>query len=168
MRSAFLSVERRITQAAVFFGCLGLVLAALAGLYQVVARFILFQSASWSEPFVQLTLIWMTYLALAGAMRTGTLISVDLLRTLSHGRAKAVLDGFTTLAVFALLAVLLWFGSVLVWRVRFQSIAGLNISASWAYAAVPTGALLSIFALFAHALNPPAATDIDIASDSAG
>jgi TRAP-type C4-dicarboxylate transport system permease small subunit len=163
-RSAFLAVERRITQAAVMLGCLGLVLAALAGLYQVIARFILFQPASWSEPFVQAILIWMTYLALAGAMRTGTLISVDLLLARSQGWAKAALRAFITLAVMALLLVILWFGCILVWRVQYQTIAGLNISASWAYAALPVGAVLSILALVAHAIDPPQADEVVIES----
>ena len=69
LRSAFLAIEDRVTQAAVIFGCLGLLLATAAGFYQVLARFILFQSAAWSEPFIQTTLIWMAYVALAGAMR---------------------------------------------------------------------------------------------------
>lgn len=92
-RSIFLAVERRITQTAVALGCLGLVLAALVGFYQVIARFILFRPASWSEPMIQIALIWMTYLALAGAMRTGTLISVDMLLRLSKGPFKRILTG---------------------------------------------------------------------------
>ncbi|HEX5934750.1 MAG TPA: TRAP transporter small permease subunit, partial [Pseudorhizobium sp.] len=68
--SAFLAVEGRITQTAVALATAGLAIASLVGLYQVVARFILHAPASWSEPLVQATLIWMTYVALAGAMRT--------------------------------------------------------------------------------------------------
>lgn len=155
LRSAFLAIEGRVTQAAVVFGCLGLLLATAAGFYQVLARFVLFQPAAWSEPFIQTTLIWMTYVALAGAMRTGTLISVDLALTLSRGSFRKVLQAAGVVAVLGLLLVLLWFGAMLVWRVRFQTIAGLGISASWAYAALPVGSLLSILALIAHSLDRP-------------
>ena len=154
-RSTFLAVERRITLAAVVLGSVCLVFAALAGLYQVIARFVLFTAASWSEPFIQAALIWMTYLALAGAMRTGTLISVDLLLTLVGGRTKAGVRAFTTLAVMSLLLVIFWFGCILVWRVQFQTIAGLNISASWIYAALPVGAVISMLALVAYQIDPP-------------
>ena len=165
-RSTFLAVERRITLAAVVLGSVCLVFAALAGLYQVIARFILFTPASWSEPFIQAVLIWMTYLALAGAMRTGTLISVDLLLTLVGGRTKAGIRAFTTLAVMSLLLVIFWFGCILVWRVQFQTIAGLNISAPWIYAALPVGAVISMLALVAYQIDPP--DDDNAALESGG
>jgi TRAP-type C4-dicarboxylate transport system permease small subunit len=166
-RSTFLKVERRVTQLAVAVGCLGLVLASLVGFYQVIARFILFQPAAWSEPLIQVTFIWMTYLALAGAMRTGTLISVDALRAAVAGSPfRRMLDVFIMLSTMALLAVLLWFGSILVWRVRFQTIAGLDIAASWGYLALPFGSALSMLALIAHFIDP--AKRGDVAADAAG
>ncbi|MBL8670533.1 MAG: TRAP transporter small permease subunit [Alphaproteobacteria bacterium] len=165
-RSAVLAVERRITQAAVALGCAGLVVASLAGLYQIVARFVLFVPAAWSEPLIQLSLIWMAYLALAGAMRTGTLISVDIMRSKAKGRFKRALDAYILLATLSLLLALLWFGCELAERVQFQTIAGLGISASWAYAALPVGAAISILALLAHALDPSARADV--AADAGG
>lgn len=153
-RPIFLAVEDRISLAAVAMGIFGLGLACLVGFYQVLTRFILHAPSSWSEPLIQTTLIWMVYVALAGAMRAGTLISVDLLVSVSTGRLLKLVRTVITLAVMALLVILFWFGCELVWRVRFQTIAGLGVSASWAYAALPTGALLSALALLAHALDP--------------
>jgi TRAP-type C4-dicarboxylate transport system permease small subunit len=154
LRPAFLALEGRITQGAVALGTCGLALACLVGFYQVLTRFILHAPSSWSEPLIQTTLIWMAYVALAGAMRTGTLISVDLILSVSTGRLRTLVKVVSYVSTMALLAVLFWFGCQLVWRVRFQTIAGLGLSASWAYAALPTGALLSALALVAHALDP--------------
>jgi len=120
----------------------------------VIARFVLHAPASWSEPLIQTTLVWMTYVALAGAMRTGTLISVDLLLSVATGGLRKVVRWISTVSVFGLLAVLFWFGCVLVWKVRFQTIAGLGVSASWAYAALPFGSFLSAIALLAHLADP--------------
>jgi TRAP-type C4-dicarboxylate transport system permease small subunit len=153
LRSAYLALEARITLCAVALGTCGLALACLVGFYQVVTRFILHAPSSWSEPLIQTTLIWMAYVALAGAMRTGTLISVDLIQSISTGRLRTLVNAVTYLSTLALLAVLFWFGCQLVWRVRFQTIAGLGVSASWAYAALPTGSVLSALALVAHALD---------------
>lgn len=149
-----LAVDRRVTHAAVVAGCLCLCLALAAGLWQVIARFVLFQSAAWSGPAVQVALIWLTYLALAGAMRTGSLIAVDMALRISTPRLRAVLRLFGLITTMGLLLVILWFGAVLVWRVRFQTVAGLDMSASWAYLALPVGAVLSILALVAHTLDP--------------
>lgn len=158
-RSAFLALEGRITQAAIALGTCGLALACLVGFYQVVTRFILHAPSSWSEPLIQTTLIWMVYVALAGAMRAGTLISVDLLVSISTGRLLKLVRAVIHLSVLSLLVIIFWFGCELVWRVRFQTIAGLGISASWAYAALPTGAVLSALALLAHALDPKGEPD---------
>jgi TRAP-type C4-dicarboxylate transport system permease small subunit len=162
LRSAFLVVEGRITQGAVALGTCGLALACLVGFYQVLTRFILHAPSSWSEPLIQTTLIWMAYVALAGAMRAGTLISVDLIQSMSTGRMRMLVNAVTYLSTLALLAVLFWFGCQLVWRVRFQTIAGLGVSASWAYAALPTGSLLSALALVAHALDPEQKRDLRV------
>ena len=140
-------------------GSAGLAFACLVGFYQVVTRFILHSPSSWSEPLTQTTLIWMTYVALAGAMRTGTLISVDLLLSISVGRLQTLIRLLTIASVMALLVILLWFGCEIVWRVRYQTIAGLGVSASWAYLALPVGSVLSMLALIAHAIDPDKAGD---------
>jgi TRAP-type C4-dicarboxylate transport system permease small subunit len=165
-RSVYLALEGRITQCSVAFGTCGLALASLVGFYQVLTRFILHAPSSWSEPLIQTTLIWMAYVALAGAMRAGTLISVDLIQSMTTGRLRRLVNAVTYVSTLALLAILFWFGCELVWRVRFQTIAGLGVSASWAYAALPTGSLLSALALVAHALDPGQERDLRVENAS--
>ena len=50
--------------------------------------------------------------------------------------------------------VVAWAGFEVTWRIRFQSLAGMDISISWAYLAVPLGACLSMLAVVAHFLDP--------------
>ncbi|UOM32605.1 TRAP transporter small permease [Acuticoccus sp. I52.16.1] len=155
IRRGALTIERAVTWTAVALGAVCLVAAVGVGFYQVLARFVLFRPASWSEPFVQSALIWMTYLALCGAMRTGTLISVDVLKKATQGAAHTTLRLAGAGAILVLLWVILWQGIAIVWRVRFQTIAGLGVPASYVYAALPTGAALSILALIGHVIDPP-------------
>ncbi|RAI01850.1 C4-dicarboxylate ABC transporter permease [Acuticoccus sediminis] len=155
IRRGALGIERVVTWTAVALGCVCLVAAVGVGFYQVLARFVLFRPASWSEPFVQSALIWMTYLTLCGAMRTGTLISVDVLKKATQGAARTALRLAGAGAILILLWVILWQGIAIVWRVRFQTIAGLGVPASYVYAALPTGAALSILALVGHVIDPP-------------
>jgi TRAP-type C4-dicarboxylate transport system permease small subunit len=54
----------------------------------------------------------------------------------------------------AFLFVLLWFGADLVWRVRFQTFASMELSMAWAYASVPVFAALGIVAVLGHHLDP--------------
>lgn len=122
--------------------------------FQVLTRFVLGEPASWSEPLIRVLLIWMAYLGLASAIRAGSLVSVDLVHRLLRGRRRRVLEAAIAIATLALLIVLAWYGIDLVDRVRSQNLAGLEVSISFAYAAVPTGALVSILAVLAHFLDP--------------
>jgi len=149
-----LRVERRVTETSVFLACCLMAIAALAGLYQVIARFVLSQPASWSETLVRTLLIWMVYLALAGAVRVGALVSVDALYRLSRGRYRQAMDALISLTTLALLGILFWYGCMMAYRVRFQNLAGLEISISWAYAAVPVGCLIASLAVLAHYFDP--------------
>lgn len=155
----FLGLDKVLTGSAVALATAGLALASLVGLYQIIARFIFHRSAEWSEPTIQMTLIWMTYLGLAGAMRSGTLISVDWLLSLSKGRQKKLVQMGILASVLTLLGFMAWFGASLAYKVRFQNIAGLGIPVSWAYLALPIGAVVSIVAAIAHAIDPRSNVD---------
>jgi len=149
-----LRLERRVTEASVFVACLLMGAAALAGLYQVIARFVLSQPASWSETLVRTLLIWMVYLALAGAVRVGALVSVDVLYRLARGRYRKAMNLLISASTLGLLGILFWFGGMMAYRVRFQNLAGLEVSISWAYAAVPVGCVIASLAVLAHYFDP--------------
>ena len=149
-----LRVERRVTETSVFVACCLLAAAASVGFYQVLTRFVLSQPATWSETLVRTLLIWMAYLGMAGAIRIGALVSVDLLYRVCRGRARRQLEAMITIMTLVLLVILVWFGIDLAYRVRFQVLAGLEIPVTWAYAAIPTGSAISILAVLAHYFDP--------------
>lgn len=152
----FYAIERQVIRFSVASGSLALLLAAATGLYQVASRFVLHQPAAWSESLVQISLIWMVYLTLGGAMRGGFLVSVDYLIRISTGRFHAVLQIFITISSLFLLSTLFWFGCIIAYKVRFQTIAALDMSASWAYAAIPFGCFMAIISVMAHHFDPVA------------
>jgi len=88
------------------------------------------------------------------AFRRGAVVSVDLMLRSAQGvwrtLVRTVITGFT----LTFLAVLLRFGVDLVWRVRFQSFASMDLSMGWAYAALPVGAALAIVAVLAQHVDP--------------
>ena len=149
-----LRVERRVTEASVFAACCLLAAAASVGFYQVLTRFVLSQPATWSETAVRTMLIWMSYLGMAGAIRIGALVSVDVLYRACRGRARRQLEAMITIMTLVLLVILVWFGIDLAYRVRFQILAGLEIPVTWAYAAIPVGSAVSILAVLAHYFDP--------------
>jgi len=100
-------------------------------------------------------MIWSVFLGLSAALRGGALLSVDLLyRTVAKTKYLPVLHFSITAVTMLFLLVVVWYGWDVVYRVRFQNLAGLEIPISWAYAAIPVGAMFGVLGLLANYLDP--------------
>lgn len=154
MRQTVLRLEGWVTGTASAVACALLATISLLGLWQVVTRFVFNQPSSWTEEAMRRMLVWCVMLGIVVAFRRGALVSVDLALRTSTGKWHTAIRSFITGSALAYLAVLLWFGIDLTWRVRFQSFAALELSMAWAYAALPVGALLCMVAVVANHLDP--------------
>jgi len=137
-----------------------LILAACVSLYQVVTRFVFEEPSTWSEVTARSLTIWMVYLGMAVAFRTGALMAVEFVFNRLHGSARVVLIAGITGLSLGVLLVMAWFGWEMVGRVKFQMLAGVEnpltgegISIALVYAAVPVGAVLAIVGLLARAVE---------------
>lgn len=156
-RSALLAGERHLGMAVVGASALMLAIASAAGLYQVVSRFVLHAPSTWSEPTIRVCLTWMVYLGLMAAARGGTMIAVGFLFDMASGRLRDLMRLAIALGVLAMLGVLVCYGWIAVYMVRNQTIAGLGISASWAYSAIPVGSGFAALAAIAQYFDRGAA-----------
>jgi TRAP-type C4-dicarboxylate transport system permease small subunit len=155
MRAFILTADRWVGRVIMALAVAALAVAALVGFYQVVTRFVFQQPSSWSEVLTRALIVWSVFLGLSAALRGGALLAVDLLyRTLQNTPYLAVLRLFILALTLLFLVIVLVFGIDVTHRVRFQTLAGLEISISWAYAAIPTGALFGILAVIANHLDP--------------
>lgn len=154
VRAAVLALDRWITAFALNAACVLLALISVLGLWQVVARFVLSQPSTWTEESMRRLLIWCVMLGVVAAFRRGALVSVDLMVRTARGTWRTVVRTLITLVSLAFLFVLLWFGADLVWRVRFQTFASMELSMAWAYLALPVGALLSMVGVIANHVDP--------------
>jgi TRAP-type C4-dicarboxylate transport system permease small subunit len=154
MRDVVLRLDRWVTGLALNVACLLLAVVSLLGLWQVIARFVLAQPSTWTEEALRRLLIWCVMLGVVAAFRHGALVSVDLMLRLSRGAFHRFVRHVVTWTTLAFLAVMVWFGAQLAWRVRFQTFAAMDtISMGWAYAALPVGAALAIVAVLAQHLD---------------
>lgn len=154
MKSLILTLDRWITGTCLNLACFLLALISCLGLWQVISRFVFSQPSTFTEEAMRRLLIWMVMLGTAVAVRKGALVSVDLMLRLSRGAWRRTVRRIISGVNLAFFSVVLWFGIDLVWRVRFQTFASMEISMSWGYAAVPAGALLAMLATLAHHLDP--------------
>ena len=153
-RERLLAFERRVSDLTLNFA--GLLLAVICGLgmWQVIARFVLSQPSTWTEEAMRRLLIWCVMLGVVAAFRRGALVSVDLMVRTARGAWRHVVRTIITVVSLAFLGVLLWFGADLVWRVRFQTFASMELSMAWAYLALPVGAVFSLFGIAGNFLDP--------------
>jgi TRAP-type C4-dicarboxylate transport system permease small subunit len=153
IRGAILGLDRLTTGAAAVIACLALGVAVAAGLWQVIARFATESPAIWSEALVRTALIWMAYLGLAVALRAGALVSIDVAHRYSRGALRASIEAASLACSLSFMGVMFWFGWVMAQRVQFQEMAGLEVSMSWGYAAIPLGAVFAVVGALAHFLD---------------
>jgi TRAP-type C4-dicarboxylate transport system permease small subunit len=153
MRGLVLTLDRIGTTIAAIIACLALSVAVFAGLWQVVARFATETPSVWSEALVRTALIWMAFIGLAVAIRAGALVSIDIAHRLSRGALRSFLEGLSLASILSMLGVMFWFGWSMAERVKFQEMAGLEVSMAWGYAAIPLGAIFAMLGAVAHFLD---------------
>ncbi len=154
MRRLLLRLDRVLSGLSLNLACGLLAVITVLGLWQVVARFVLSQPSTWTEESMRRLLIWCVMLGVVVAFRRGALVSVDLMLRLSTGAWHTVVRSVITGSSLLFLAVLVWFGIQLAWRVRFQTFASMELSMAWAYAAFPVGAALACVAVLANHVDP--------------
>ena len=153
LRRGILAADRWATGLATVLACLALTVAVAAGAWQVIARFATETPSIWSEALVRTALIWMAYLGLAVALRTGALVSIDVAHRYSRGALRRGIEAASLACSLSLMGILLWFGWIMAERVQFQEMAGLEISMSWGYAALPLGAGFAMLGALAQFLD---------------
>ena len=155
MKEKFLGIERWTTGFSMLMACAMLVVASALGVFQIVTRFVLEQPAEWSEILIRVSLIWMVFMGIPTAFRTGAMVSVDVLYRWSPPGIRRVLDWAVCLAALALVAVIVWWGWDYAQRGSVQSMAGLeSVSMFWAYLALPVGGLFSVLGIVANLIDP--------------
>lgn len=121
-----------------------LAVASVLVLYQVITRFVIGHSATWTEVLARAVIIWMVFLACGPAIRLGRMIPIDVLRGMLPERMQIWLIRFVFVATLVFLAVLIWYGYAMALRVMDQRVAMLNVSVAWLYSALPIGSVLAL------------------------
>lgn len=153
VRQALLRIDRVATGLAAILACLALAIAVVAGLWQVFARFATETPAVWSEALVRTALVWMAYLGVAVALRAGALVSIDVAQRVATGALRRAIEAAALACTLSFMGVMFWFGWTMAQRVQFQEMAGLEVSMSWGYAAIPIGAVFAMVGAVAHFLD---------------
>ena len=143
---------RRLSAAAsrllIGFAATGLVLMTAIVGWQVIGRYILSSSPSWTEQAAQALMIWFAFLAAAAGVREGFHIRIVALEEAASPRIRRLMQVAGALVVAGCGLEMLVLGGELVVRTWSHTIPSLGISRGFAYLGLPiSGGLILIFAL---------------------
>ena len=94
-------------------------------------------------------MVWSVFLGVAVAFRHGAMISVDVIMNALPRRAGLAVYLAACTASLAFFAILFWQGWLMTGRVMSQTLAALEISIAWVYAALPVGSVFVMIAIVA-------------------
>lgn len=143
---------RRLSKAAasllIGLAATGLVIMTAIIGWQVIGRYILSSSPSWTEQAAQVLMIWFAFLAAAAGVREGFHIRIVALEEAVSPRVRRALQLVGALVVAGCGLAMLVLGGELVLRTWTHTVPSLGISRGVAYLGLPiSGALILVFAL---------------------
>lgn len=153
MLNRFLALERITTRTALVVAVVFLALAAALAFYQVITRFVFNDPSAWSEVASRSFIIWSVFLGAAAAFRSNEMMRVEVIFGLVPGRWHGYLETLITLLCLLFFVLLAWYSAQMGYRVRGQTLAGMDISIAWAYAALPVGSSFCVLAVLARLLD---------------
>lgn len=152
MLAVFLRLERQLTRLAMLVAVVMLVISVTLSFYQVLTRFVFNAPSTWTEVASRTAMIWCVFMAAAATFRGGYMMAVEVVYKMVPSRLVSVLEMAIVVCSLLVLGILVHFGIQMTLRVSNQTMSGMNISMSWAYAAIPMGAGFAIVAVLARLL----------------
>ncbi|ANG63198.1 hypothetical protein A8C75_12415 [Marinobacterium aestuarii] len=120
--------------------------------YQVVTRFIVGESSTWSEVLARGLVVWCVFLSAAACFRLGNMIAIEILLQNLPRRLQIIGHRVIALLTLTFLGILVWYGTLMTLRVAGQPVAMLDFSIAWFYSSIPVGAAFAFLAvLMKHA-----------------
>lgn len=112
---------------------------------QVIFRYVLQNSISWSEELTRYMLIWTVFLAAGYVLNKGGHANIDLVLTRLSPKMRAVVEKCTLLLVMAFAGIIIRYGFMLMRFGQRQISSALEIPMHYVYLAIPIGGALLIF-----------------------
>lgn len=111
---------------------------------QVVARYLMRSPIMGTDQMARITLVWLTFMGAAAAIREGKNIRIDAIEKLLPKQVRTWLEIFFDLILMFLLLVLVVKGYEVLLVARSQEVLGTPFSYGVVCAAIPVGALLML------------------------
>ncbi|UOQ84804.1 TRAP transporter small permease [Gracilibacillus salinarum] len=110
-------------------------------LLQIFTRTFLDFTPAWSEELARLLFVWISFLGIAYGFKEKLHIAVGLFVKRFNDRTKSFIEYMTKVLIIIFGMVLIYFGTEFMLLMNYSTMAGLGISSSFLYAAVPVAGI---------------------------
>jgi TRAP-type C4-dicarboxylate transport system permease small subunit len=124
-----------------------LMLMLLFTIGQVIDRYIVKSSFDAYDQYARITMVWLTFIGIAAAVRDRANLRIDLLRRFATRRVRTIMAILLDLAMLAVSIILLVVGWPLLEVGAFQTIMGTSLAYDTMYAGLLAGMILVILFL---------------------
>ncbi len=145
---------RLLSTIALWVSAVGLLVMTGCVLWQVIGRYILNDSPSWTEPFSLLLMSWFILLGAAVGVREGNHLGFEIGLHFAPPPIRKLMEVVTDLLIMAFGVAMAWYGWFLAMGTWDAKMAGINIPQGFDYLPLAGGgvliALFSLEKLLAH------------------
>jgi TRAP-type C4-dicarboxylate transport system permease small subunit len=129
---------------------------------QVVMRYVLQMSLTWSEEFIRWTFVWFIWIGISYGFKVRRHVSIPMVVDLLPQRSRLAISAFSHILMAVFFIALFYYGykqaiSPLIMRrtaiTLYWPFTEMRVSSLWLYASMPLGALLSAFRLTQNAIQ---------------
>lgn len=143
MRLPLLSqISHWLNRTAEATSCFLLLVMTLVVALQVVFRYLLGASLTWSEELGRYLLVWITFLGAGIAFKRGAHMGFTLLLGSMAVRLQTIAQTITLISILGFLGIAIWKGIQLAVFNMAQHSPAMGVPIGFAYLAIPTGCLI--------------------------
>lgn len=128
-------------------------IATLIAFIQVIFRYVFNASLSWAEESVRYMFIWMFFLGMAEATRTGLHVTLDVIFNNMTVKTKRIAMSLIDAAIIVLLGFMSYYGFKLAFVNMSQMSPAMQIPMGYIYLAIPVGSVFMIIFYIYNIMN---------------
>lgn len=146
-------ISDRLNMAASVVASVAVLVILICCFIQVVCRYILNASLSWSEELARYVFVWASMLGFSVATKHGTNATIDVISSRLKGTVRFVHTLLCDVVIILICVIMTYFGCVILPTMAKTFSAALLIPNQYLYAAVPVSGALIIVHSLCHIVN---------------
>ena len=153
-RHSLLEIEKIVNRGVEVVCCSLLVGITVLIFVQIIFRYLLQNSISWSEELARYMMIWTVFLAAGYVLSKGAHANIDMLINRFSPTMRMVLEKGSLLLIMAFAVIMIRYGLMLMRFGSRQISSALGVPMGYVYLAIPIGGVLLLFYCLALMYRP--------------